>query len=366
MNINKILFYLLLLTFNFFLLLLPIHPEPASPAGRSDSTKPEPPAKPKVTESPQVRLAIEKGLAWLANKQNANGSWTCRVGYKLNEDYYGREYDSVCVTALAGMAFMGQGNLPGRGKYGTVIEKALGFVLSCVRETDGYITKHGSRMYEHAFSTLFLSEVYGMSPRADVKRKLKKAVQLIIQSQNSKGGWRYQPAPIDADISVTVSTLQALRSARNIGIAVPKEVIDKAIEYVKKSAKHDGSFNYQLLPFTRSTSVLTACGVVALQNAGEYNTPEVQRGLRYILNRIFGELRPGKYHYFYGHYYASQAMYLGGPKYWNAYYPKVRNDILIRQHKDGYWNDAVGPTYATAMAIIILQIPNEYLPIFQR
>lgn len=320
-------------------------------------------------DTSKVETAVQTGLKWLSDNQNPNGSWTCRIGCKLNEGYIGKEInDNIAVTALAGLSFMAEGSTPGRGKYGKNVTNALNFILSCVRESDGYITKHGSRMYEHAFATLFLAQVYGMSQRSDIKLKLKKAVNLIIQSQNKDGGWRYQPSPIDSDISVTVTTVQALRAARDVGIGVPKTVIEKAMKYIKASAKPDGSFKYQLRTASRTSSALTAAGVVALMSAGDYDSKQVERGLMYILNgripRPTGNNYP--YHYFYGHYYIAQAMYSGGENYWNKYLPIMRTDVLNAQQNDGHWDDDVGPTYATSMATLILQIPSEYLPIFSK
>lgn len=334
------------------------------PAGNPDQPKTAA-AAPGGQADTAVTQAIEKGLAFLSSKQQANGAWICKVGYKLNEGYIGAENENIAVTALAGLAFMAQGNLPGRGKYGPEVARAVDFILSCVRETDGYITKHGSRMYEHAFATLFLAEVYGMSPRDEVKAKLKKAAYLIVSSQNSEGGWRYQPAPIDADISVTVTTLQALRAARNIGISVPKETIDAAIKYIKKSARPDGAFEYQL-PTSRTSFALTAAGVTALMSAGEYDAPEVKNGLNYMKRPNNMRLPYGDYHFFYSHYYGAQAFYQAGGDYWKNYLPYIQKELLARQLPKGFWTDDVGPTYATAMACIILQVANDYLPIIQR
>ena len=105
------------------------------------------------------REAVERGLAYLASQQHADGSWRAMVGYKLNEDYRYTAADRghIGVTSLAGMAFLAGGHLPGRGEYGPQIERALDFILSRVRD-DGYITASGSRMYSHAFATLFLAE----------------------------------------------------------------------------------------------------------------------------------------------------------------------------------------------------------------
>ena len=170
----------------------------------------------------EQREAVERGLAWLAKEQDADGSWHAMIGYKLNEDYpyTARDRGHIGVTALAGMAFLAGGHLPGRGEYGPQIEKTLDFILSRVRE-DGYITGSGSRMYSHAFATLFLAEIYGMTHREDVRRKLQEAVDFIVKSQNSEGGWRYEPYAQESDMSIVVCQVLGLRAARNIGIRVP-------------------------------------------------------------------------------------------------------------------------------------------------
>ncbi|HIE68672.1 MAG TPA: hypothetical protein EYP98_00125 [Planctomycetes bacterium] len=181
--------------------------------------------------------AVENGLRWLANNQGKDGSWKADVGFKLNDRYKetAKERGHVGVTALAGMAFLAGGNLPGRGAYGDNVDRGLNFVLSCVQE-DGYITYAGTRMYSHAFATLFLAEIYGMTHREDVRIKLQKAVDFIVKSQNQEGGWRYVTLARESDMSIVVCQVLALRAARNIGIRVPKSTIDRAANYVVESA----------------------------------------------------------------------------------------------------------------------------------
>ena len=324
-----------------------------------------------------VKKAIAEGLDWLTARQNSNGSWTCKIGYKLFEDYHGEDGQDVGVTALCGMAYMGAGHVANRGKYGRVVARALDYVLSCVRDEDGYITANGTRMYSHAFATMFLAEAYGTTPRADLQFKLKRAVHLIVSSQNREGGWRYQPIPVDADLSVTVSTLQALRAARNTGIAVPMDTIERATAYVRRCARPgaSGGFTYQAAADysyndTRISYPLSAAGVVALYSAGEYDSKEIRIGLGY-LGRSMNRLKAGRYHYFYGHYYAAQAWYLSELKHqggFRDYYTRARDEILDEHRRmgDGGWADDVGRTYATAMAIIVLQMPFELLPLFQK
>ncbi len=303
--------------------------------------------------------AINKGLGWLASQQNADGSYGSGA-YRGN----------IAVTSLAGLAFMESGSTPTRGRYAANIDKALKYVLDNTSPA-GFVcvanaATHGP-MYSHGWGTLFLAECYGMTHREEIREKLEKAVRLIIDSQNREGGWRYQPVPNDADVSVTICQINALRAARNAGIFVPKETVDNCIKYVKLAQNSDGGFKYMLTgggsAFPRS-----AAGVVALQSAGMYEGDEIDRAFGYLRQYTPAAGNGGQRfsHYFYGHYYAAQAFWIRGGDDWNQWFPAIRDELLSKQTSQGYWSDSVGNDYGTAMALIILQIPNNYLPIFQR
>ncbi|MHC4921404.1 MAG: prenyltransferase/squalene oxidase repeat-containing protein, partial [Planctomycetota bacterium] len=196
----------------------------------------------------RVDASVQRGLTWLAEHQNKKGFWTGLIGHK-RETYYMplRPLEEqlrtgtghMGVTALCGMAFLAGGHLPRRGKYGNNVQKTVDAVLSCVQE-NGVITVAGSRMYSHAFATLFLAQVYGMSRDPRIKKGLERATHIIVDCQNEHGAWRYNPFSREADLSVTVCQLQALRSARNIGIQIPKSTIDRAVQYVKDSRVMSG------------------------------------------------------------------------------------------------------------------------------
>ena len=308
--------------------------------------------------TPATDRAIQQGLSFLVQRQHKDGAFGSG-GYSRN----------VAVCSLAAMALMSSGSTPDRGPYGLQVSRTLDFVLDHARD-NGFITVEGATshgpMYGHGFATLFLAECYGMSPRADLREKLDKAVQLIVQTQNKDGGWRYQPVPRDADISVTICQVMALRAARNAGIHVPAETIRKTIDYVKRSQNPDGGFMY-MIQGGASEFPRSAAGVVALYSAGIYEGPEIEKGLAYLMGHI---PRGGRFsrqsHYFYGHYYAVQAMWHAGGDYWRRWYPAIRDELIERQHPDGSWMDSICAEYGTAMACIILQMPNNYLPIFQR
>jgi hypothetical protein len=206
--------------------------------------RPPGPAGEAVSLDDSAQKALKAGLDALAKMQQPSGAWTCKVGYKLNDGYYGQDGEHVGVTSIACMAFMAAGSFPDRGEYAAVVARGLEYVLRCSRIEDGYLTSNGSRMYEHGFATLFLAQVYGMTRRDDVRNVLRRAATLLVQAQSPEGGWRYQPQPIDADLSVTVTCLQGLRAARNVGIAVPVSTIDRAKAYVNACATPWG-FKYQ-------------------------------------------------------------------------------------------------------------------------
>ncbi len=323
-----------------------------SPVGAVEPRSPRA-VKTEITE--ELRVAVNRGLNWLARQQAADGSYG-------GLSHYGPH---VGITGLAGLAFVSDGNTPNRGSYGQVVDNALGFVLSH-RSESGLLaaeTSHGP-MYGHGFATLFLAEVYGMTNRVETREALRRAVRLIVNTQNHEGGWRYQPVRRDADLSVTVCEVMALRAARNVGVYVDKAVINNAIEYIRASQNPDGGFRY-MLDSGGSAFARSAAGVAALQYAGVYGGEEVERGLQYI-KRFTPPKEESVGHYFYGHYYAAQAMYLGGDAYWSAWWPEVRDELLKKQSPEGFWRGQAGQEYGTAVALIILQIPNRLLPIFQK
>jgi prenyltransferase beta subunit len=308
--------------------------------------------------TPATQTAIDRGLAWLAARQNDDGSFA-GTGYSRN----------VAVVSLAGMAFLASGDSPGRGQYGEQVTRCMRYVLDAEDES-GFIcqtayTSHGP-MYDHGFGALFLAEVYGMAPDSEIRDKLARAVKLIVSTQNSEGGWRYQPRVSEADISVTICQVMALRAARNAGIYVPNETIDRCIDYVKRSQNADGGFMY-MLQGGPSRFPRSAAGVVALYSAGIYEGEEIRKGLDYLMQHFpKAEELSRDTHAMYGHYYAVQAMWQAGGEHWEKWYPAVQEVLLAQQLADGSWMDLICPEYGTAMACLVLQMPNNYLPIFQR
>lgn len=314
--------------------------------------------------TPEISRAIERGLQYLARNQNqGDGSWRSAGNYG--------NYPTA-MTALAGTAFLCSGSTPTRGRYYLNVRRATDFLLRSA-QPDGVITaptEEGRSMYGHGFSTMFLAEVYGMEEderrQREIHDVLTKAVELTARSQSRAGGWLYTPESNGDEGSVTVTQIQALRGCRNAGILVPSQTIENAVSYIRKSANPDGSIRYSVNSGGGGRPPITAAAVAVLYNAGRYDDPLAEKALQYA-KRTLPINGSGNGHHFYAQLYLAQALYQRGGEDWDDYYRRMSAWLLTRQDRDGSWvGDGVGTTYGTAIALIILQLPFAYLPIYQR
>jgi hypothetical protein len=316
-----------------------------------------------------VNRATDLALDYLERKQIKQGSEAGSWGA------------NQAMNALSVLAFLSSGHVPGRGKYGDLVEdgavkpgvltRAKKYLLAKAQPT-GYISS--SSMYEHGLSTLALAEMYGMDPDPELEDKLRKAVELILRTQSPAGGWRYTPAPVDQDMSVTVMQIVALRAANNAEIPIPETTFQKAIKYVQSCGSPHGGYGYNGPGAGPQTS---AAGVLSLQLLGKPDDPNIPRTLTYLQSVpiTWGGGNPQYFYYF--HYYAIQAHYQAGGKEWNEWHPRVRELLLKHQNKDGSWDvppgsaeaglvTAESKVYSTAIATLVLNIYKHYLPAYQR
>ena len=344
-------------------------------------------------------VAVNAGLRWLMKQQDPRGFWYATTGRKGSDWRYNnynvemavteqkrRGSGHIGVTAFAGMAFLSGGHLPGRGKYGALVQKTLDYVLDHVGE-NGLISDSGTRMYSHALATLFLAEVYGMSRQKRIKKGLEDAIHVIVDGQNAQGGWRYYLFSKDSDLSITVCQLQALRAARNIGIQVPRSTIDRAVKYVRDcrvedGGQTDGLYFYRIRNGRRRWRgkrkddhfAINSAAITTFVSAGVYDKELLARPVDFIIDRLPAEIVQFGHHYqfWYGNYYACQALFHADrvirKNAFRTYYLAISKHLLSDQQTDGRWVNDEGPgdTFATAVACIVLQVPKQYLPIFQR
>jgi hypothetical protein len=337
----------------------------------------------------ETQKRIDKALEFLASKQNPDGSFSD-----------GPYTHNTAMTAFAMLAFMSQGHLPNQGLYGPEVNKAARFLIASALPVDStgpkgekkegayLVGARGGNMYCHGMAALALSELWGQTGNDAIKPVLKKAIDLIIDTQqrdkNNRegkpmGGWRYEPRPTGADISVTIMQVMALRSARNGGLSVPDATFEKAIRYIRDCYRPSaGGFTY--MPSSGSPGFArTAAGCCVLLLSGKYDRKDVKKDYGIDIDKAVEYLKRNSdspQHFYYGHYYAAHAMHQfgarggEGEKDWEAWYAKMEKYFSDQQQMDGSWSTTsrreVGPVYQTSIATIILSVPAGYLPIFQR
>ena len=306
----------------------------------------------------EAEKAIERGLKFLISNQNKDGSWSSKNGAY-----------AIGGTSLGLMAFMVEGHFPGFGKYGKALDRAKKYLLK--RSKDSPTGAMGVKMYEIGLFTIAMSELWGMtSDPVDNKKiqvALERVVEIILRSQNPLGGWRYAPRP-DAgqDTSVTAMVFVSLASAREAGVLVPTETIERVTGYLRDQAfdERRGGFGYQGKGYTIAC---TAGGVYAAQLAGNRETEWVLAALNSLENEPKMFSRKDNGHFYYSHYYAMQAMVQAGEERYAKWYPKIRDSLITLQQPNGSWQEKEQDyPHKTPMAIIILGTPNRYIPVYQR
>jgi len=314
---------------------------------------------PELTE--EAEKAIERGLKYLISSQNKDGSWT-------SDPEKGGGY-AIAGTSLGLMAFMVEGHFPGFGPYGEALDRAKDYLLK--RSKESPTGAMGVKMYEIGLYTIAMSELWGMTSDPDDNKEiqvaLERVVEIILRSQSPLGGWRYAPRP-DAgqDTSVTAMVFVSLASAREAGVLVPTETIERLTGFLRDQAfdERRGGFGYQGKGYTLAC---TAGGVYAAQLAGNRDTEWVAAAISSLENdpKMFSRKDNG--HFYYSHYYAMQAMVQAGEDHYAKWYPKIRDLLITLQQPNGSWQEKeLDYPHKTPMSIIILGTPNRYIPVYQR
>lgn len=319
----------------------------------------------------RINKLVNRGLDWLASQQSRVGSWSANDG----------RYPTA-MTALAGVALLQEGSTTTQGRYAKQIRLCVDYLVSRSRPNGliGDPLKDDRYTYGHGYSMLFLSQVLGeeedAARRQDLLDVLTRAVIFSGNAQTAAGGWGYVSAKDTAqgggefdEGSTTITQVQGLRGCRNAGIVVPKEIIDRAIKYIRDCTLGDGGVQYSSKGGGPRPAI-SAAAVACLFSAGEYDSDYVPKLINYCEKNLGDISNQGFGHWHYAHYYYSQVKYREGGKQWDTYRERVFNR-LANEATDGgkfvFWSQGyIGPIYTTAINLTILQLDKGTLPIYQR
>jgi hypothetical protein len=312
-----------------------------------------------------VREMYDRGLQFLATTQSENGDWPSSGGEQ-----------GPGVTGLGLMVFLASGEDPNFGLYSNHVRRAVRNIITAQNASTGYC---GHSMYHHGFAMLALAEAYGAvddrhlwpegggREQRSIGTALELAVRAAITSQkkNPLGGWRYSPDSTDADTSVSGAVLVGLLAARNAGIEVPDESIDKAIAYYTSMTAPSGQVAYSggvggLDESLARISIATLVFALARRR----DLPEYKSTLDYLVQKLEFTGPSGHGWMEYQRYYQAQALFQGDVEAWEKW-----NRLLVRQLKqlpDGSFRGQFGPAISTSMSLLALALNYRFLPIYER
>jgi hypothetical protein len=310
-----------------------------------------------------VREIYDKGLQYLATTQTERGDWT---GGQTGPG----------VTGMGLMVFLASGEDPNFGLYANNIRRAVRSLISSQDATTGYF---GGSMYHHGFAMLGLAEAYGAvddrqlwtdgkKPRS-VGAALELAVRAAITSQrkNSNGAWRYSPQATDADTSVSGAVLVGLLAARNAGIEVPDDVIDRAISYFTKMTAPSGQVAYSggIGGFDESLARISIATLVYAL-ARRKDLPQFKAALDYLKDRLEYTGPSGHGWMEYQYYYQAQAYFQGDVEAWKKWNNQLVRQLKVTQQPDGSFRGSFGGATGTTMTLLALALNFRFLPIYER
>ncbi|QDU19510.1 prenyltransferase/squalene oxidase repeat-containing protein [Urbifossiella limnaea] len=374
----------------------------ASLAGSAGGLALPAPAAAQGRKPSDVEACVDRGLDYLKRIQNGDGHWEAQGG----------QYPTS-MTGLAGMAMLMEGSTVREGRYSDQIRKAVNWFLAPQRvRENGLIgdpnnpTETQRYMYGQGFGTLFLACCYGEEEDVAQRKRLEavvtKAIDFIARAQTRKthrkaegreveiGGWGYVSATDNNSFdegSVTITQLQALRAARNAGIKVPKETIDKALAYLEACTTNDGGIVYNYTGNSangQGRPPLTAAAICCGFSGGQYRGELPKKWLKNCQRHIWPTVARGRVaHDEYQTYYFAQAMYALGDNRWAELFPDEPAETRLTWSKykeamypylmeaqnrtDGSWQSGfVGNVFSTAVNLTVLQLEKGILPIYQR
>jgi hypothetical protein len=318
--------------------------------------------------------AVQLALSWLAKQQRSDGSWSLRGPYPDGASVE----NTAAATAMALLAFQGNGNTHQTGKFKQIVAAGIKYLLSIQDEQGNFFQggpfTHG--LYTQGQCTIVICELYGMTKDPKLKKPAENAIAYCCKSQDrSLGGWKYNPGDY-SDTSVTGWVLMGLQSARMAELEVPKETLLLVGKYLD-SAQQEGGSRYAYEPGKESNVVMTAEGLLCRQYLGWPKSDErLDRGTEYLVQPE--NLPNWEDRNVYYWYYATQVLHhYEGPR-WQRWNEVMREMLPAKQERSGdnagswhptagepdRWGFQGGRLFVTCLSTYVLEVYYRHLPLY--
>ncbi len=315
--------------------------------------------------------SVKLGLLWLKKNQQKDGSWSLKGPFSNESPIFND--NKVSATAMALLAFQGNGNTHKTGEHKTVVEKGWK-ALKAMQNADGFFECDAAphhRLYAHAQATIAACELYGMSKDEAYRPMAQKALDFAIFAQAPEGGWRYEPKN-DADTSVTGWYIMALQSGMMAGLEVPSPNVDLTNKFLD-SVQANGGSHYMYKPGMEQTLTMTAEGLLCRQYLGwKQDDPRLIAGLDYVCANTINYSDANVYYW----YYATQAAHHMGGHHWKQWNAVMMQAVPSAQVKTGdekgswspsgdRWGPHGGRLYVTCLSIYMLESYYRHMPLYK-
>ncbi|MBD3674288.1 MAG: terpene cyclase/mutase family protein [Planctomycetaceae bacterium] len=320
--------------------------------------------------------AVVRGLKWIADLQQADGSWNFgEIGESPDEGDF--DQCEMGATGLSLMAFLGAGHTHMKdGPYKENVAEGLAYIMNNARiqptGVDYRAPSNQGNMYVQGICVIALAEAFGMTKDRRLLRPVEGGVAFIINAQNATGGgWRYNPGD-EGDTSVVGWQLMALISARHAGVKFPRNVFRGARAFLNRVEIQDDKhtwYGYNTAAKKLSTS---AVGLLCRMYLGwDRKVSGLKKGVQLLADK--GPSKGDDYY----NYYATQVMHHWGGEPWTAWNHIMRDQLVKSQVKKGpamgSWNPGTGHgpaqggrLYTTCLNLMTLEVYYRHLPLYQR
>ncbi len=316
--------------------------------------------------------AVHRALEWLKRNQRSDGSWNLRSSYADG----GGSDNPAAATAMALLAFQGDGSTHVVGEYKQVVKKGWDYLLK-TQSKEGQFKSAGAptshELYTHALATIAVCELYGMTADSAFRGPAERAIQFCVKYQSREGGWRYQPDRMDSDTSVSGWFSMALQSARMAKLDVPPATLENLSRYLD-SAQADEGASYCYRPGSPPTLSMTAEGLLCREYLGwSHNDPRLVAGVKMLANNPIklSDYQLDPYYW----YYATQVLHHFGGEPWKRWNEIMRQLVPEMQIKKGAEAGSWDPTnckfgseggrlYVTCLQTYMLEVYYRHLPLY--
>ena len=315
----------------------------------------------------KTEQAVMKGLVWLQQNQNPDGSWG--------------DSTKGAMTGFGLLCFLGHGETPESQQFGLTVAKSVQWIVENGTKNEGRLNmaKAFGNVYEHAICAYALGEYYTMTQDYQVKELFTKAIGYIVQGQGPSGSWTYSYDKSRDDVSVSGWQIQALKAAHlsKLGIYGVDEALDKAMVSLEHMKGPKGGYGYSS-PGDKYS--LSGVGILCqLFWKGERGT--LRKGMEWVLDTT-EKSQPVKYKGehadLYAWYYHTQACLMFGGSAWTKWNRWFQDEVVDAQNPDGSWpapggkgtgpqmtETMAGKVYRTSLCILMLEVFYRYMPTTQ-